>query len=113
VIAETSQFADHLARPFDLCPKFTVSGVTVDVNGTPMPNVNVALSDVEDRSPSAGAVGYATSDSQGRFSIPAIRGRHFRIQGKVLRPGGARSDLLGLSDEAVQRSVTIVLKPTR
>jgi hypothetical protein len=88
----------------------TITGVALDADGTPIPNVSVTLHDTEGR-PAFTAVGYATSDGQGRFSFPALVGRHYRIQGTVLRPGGAQSDLVEITDEALQRGVTVVLRP--
>jgi hypothetical protein len=94
-------------------PSSTVTGIVVGIDGTPVSGVSVTLRDVEERGPTSGGVGYATSDERGRFTIAALRNRHYRIQGMVVRPGGAQSDWIDLPDEKTQQGVTIALRPRR
>jgi hypothetical protein len=49
----------------------------------------------------------------GHFSIPGLLGRRYRLRGIEARQDGATSDVIDLTDEAVARGVTIILKPSR
>lgn len=95
-------------------PAGTVSGTTVGIDGSPVSGASVTLRDMEEPGPTSDAVGYATSDERGHFTIATLRNRHYRIQGMVVRPGGGtQSDWIDLPDEKAQQDVTIVLKPGR
>src|SRR3954447_22557795 len=93
-------------------PEVTISGRTVGPDGTPMPSVDISLID-RDAGRSLDAVAFATSDEAGHFSIPGLVGRRYRLRGIEARQGGAKSDLIDVTDEAVARGVTIILKPSR
>jgi hypothetical protein len=109
--------AFHMPAPL---PLVTLKGVTVDESGKPVPGANITLHDSDQHAGLSATVGSATSDSEGRFSMPTIRGRHFQIEaashhlqfdGTTIRNDGPNSELQRVSDEDLQRGVTIVLKP--
>jgi hypothetical protein len=89
-------------------PETTVTGATVGVDGAPIPGASIALHDTAAATDLD--VQYTTSDANGRFRIAALRGRHYRIQAQIIRPNGPESELIELSDDAMQSGVTLILK---
>jgi len=64
--------------------EITLTGVTVGSNRVPIPGTSIVLHDLAASTTTGDR--HVTSDKSGRFSVSALRGRHYRIQGQVLAP---------------------------
>jgi hypothetical protein len=101
---------DHPVRlELRVGPRFErteLRGTVVDAAGAPVPLATMLLTDVESRRDYLFA---AYADEDGRFSVPAVRGRAYQIV--ALAPDGAaglrRSVPQAVADD--RREVTIVI----
>lgn len=92
-------------------PAITISGSTLDNDGAPLANVSVTLYDAD--ATSYPEVSGTTSDANGRFTIVGLRGRRYRIDGRLLRPGGGISGMIEVTEDLIRSGVTLTLNAPR
>ena len=89
--AEVVSLNDERPRRVDFTvpaalPTGTITGVVFDATGRPAVGASVSLTDAEFPAENAG---YATTDAQGRFGVPALVGRRLSIRATAYAEGAA------------------------